>query len=107
MSMAPTVHEPRAAENHSVSASLFRQEVLDFQQAERQFGRVLQLQPVSISITTWTLAVFVTLVLAFLVIGDYARKVTVSGYLLPVSGTAKIFALQRGTVTRVDVREGK
>ena len=107
MPMALTTHEPRAAENPSAPPSLFRQEVFDFQQAERQFGRVLQLQPISISITTWTLAIFVALILGFLVLGEYARKVTISGYLLPSSGTAKIFALQRGTITEVRVKEGQ
>jgi membrane fusion protein len=107
MSMALTTHDTGAAENSSMPSSLFRQEVFDFQRAERQFGRVLQLQPISIVITTWTLAVSVALILGFLVFGEYARKVTVIGYLLPSSGTAKIFALQRGTITQVHVKEGQ
>ena len=45
--------------------------------------------------------------LALLLIGQYSRKATVSGYLIPASGTAKIFALQRGTITKVDVTEGQ
>ena len=45
--------------------------------------------------------------LALLLIGQYSRKATVSGYLIPASGTAKIFALQRGTITKVHVTEGQ
>ena len=45
--------------------------------------------------------------LFLLVVGQYSRKATVSGYLIPSVGTAKIFALQRGTITKVDVTEGQ
>ena len=49
----------------------------------------------------------VALSLFLLVVGHYSRKATVSGYLIPSVGTAKIFALQRGTITKVDVTEGQ
>src|SRR5262249_23540819 len=87
--------------------SLFRQEVVDFQEIERQFGRAILLQPISLKVITWFLASFVALMLALVFIGQYSRKATVSGYLIPASGTAKIFALQRGTITKVHVTEGQ
>jgi len=91
----------------SSPTSLFRHEVVDFQEIERQFGRAILLQPISLKVITWFLASFVALMLALVFIGQYSRKATVSGYLIPASGTAKIFALQRGTITKVHVTEGQ
>ena len=100
---------PQQVEGPSSSSptSLFRHEVVDFQEIERQFGRAILLQPISLKVITWLLASVVALMLSLLVIGQYSRKATVSGYLIPASGTAKIFALQRGTITKVDVTEGQ
>ena len=91
----------------SSPTSLFRQEVIDFQEIERQFGRAILLQPVSLKVITWSLAIFLVLALSLLIVGQYSRKATVSGYLTPASGTARIFALQRGTITQVHVTEGQ
>jgi membrane fusion protein len=86
---------------------LFRPEVAEFQQIDRQFGRALLAQPIPVKITSWLIAAFVALSIVLLVIGQYSRKATVSGYLVPAAGTAKIFALQRGTITKVHVQEGE
>jgi hypothetical protein len=71
-------------------APLFRQEVIEYQQIEQQFGRVLLLQPLSTKITTWLMAASVALILSLLFVGQYSRKVSVSGYLLPASGVANL-----------------
>ena len=99
----------QAVEGPSSSSptSLFRHEVVDFQEIERQFGRAILLQPISLKVITWLLASVVALSLFLLVIGQYSRKATVSGYLIPSAGTAKIFAVQRGTITKVHVTEGQ
>jgi membrane fusion protein len=86
---------------------LFRQEVVDFQQNERQFGQVGLLQPLSVTIMTWFIASFVVLGIFLLLVSPYSRKATVEGYLKTEGGTAKIFALQRGTITNVQVSEGQ
>ena len=91
----------------SKAISLFRNEVVEFQQSERQFGRPVLLQPLSLRILSWLVAAFVVLIISLLVIGQYSRKATATGYLIPASGTAKIFALQRGTITKVHVTEGQ
>jgi membrane fusion protein len=87
--------------------SLFRHEVVDFQEIERQFGRAILLQPISLKVITWFLASFVALMLVLSFMGQYSRKATVSGYLIPSAGTAKILAVQRGTITKVHVTEGQ
>ena len=85
---------------------LFRQEAIEFHQHSRQLGRVSALQPLSSKLLTWFIAVAVGLVVSFLFFGEYARKETVAGYLMPTAGTAKIFASQPGTIKEIHVREG-
>jgi membrane fusion protein len=103
----PPTHRAVEGPSDNSPTPLFRREVVDFQEVERQFGRAILLQPISLKVITWFLATLVALILSLLVIGQYSRKATVSGYLIPTSGTAKIFALQRGTITKVQVTEGQ
>ena len=97
------------SESQSIASpvALFRQEVVEFQQVERQFGQTGLLQPFSLKVTSWLIASVVALSVFLLVIGQYARKATVNGYLTPTSGLAKIFSLQRGTITKVHVVDGQ
>jgi membrane fusion protein len=87
--------------------SLFREEAIDFQRHNRQWGQVSYLQPLSTKLLTWFIATAVALIIAFLFVGQYARKETVAGYLTPTAGTAKIFAAQQGTIKEIHVREGQ
>jgi membrane fusion protein len=86
---------------------LFRQEAVDFQQNNRQWGQVSLLQPLSTKIITWLIAASVALLVVYLFLGQYARRETVLGYLTPTAGTAKIFALQQGTIKAIYVKEGQ
>src|SRR5690348_13353915 len=88
-------------------SSLFRQEAIEFQQHTRQWGNTAQLQPLSTKVLTWFIAGSIALIVAFLFMTQYARKETVIGYLKPVSGTAKIFAFQQGTIKEIYVKEGQ
>jgi len=83
---------------------LFRPEAVAFQQHNRQWGQVSVLQPVPTGLTTWFMMVAVGLIAACLYFGSYARKETVTGYLRPAAGTAKIFAAQRGTIQAIHVK---
>jgi membrane fusion protein len=84
---------------------LFRQEAIDFHQHHRQWGNVASLQPVSTKLFAWLLTASFSLIVTFLMIGQYSRKETAVGYLTPTVGTAKIFAPQRGTIKAVYVKE--
>jgi membrane fusion protein len=86
--------------------SLFRQEAIDFQQHQRQWGDVASLQPLSMKVAAWFLATSATVIASFLFVAQYSRKETAVGYLTPAVGTAKIFAPQRGTVKAVNVEQG-
>jgi membrane fusion protein len=86
---------------------LFRQEVIEFQQNHRQWGRVVPLQPLSTRLMVWCVVATAAGVIAFLFFAQYARRENVAGYLAPVSGTAKVFAAQPGTISAVYVEQGE
>ena len=87
--------------------SLFRQEAIDFLHQRRSWGDVVSLQPISSTILSWSLAGLVAFILCFLSIAQYARKETVTGYLTPTFGTAKIFVPQQGFIKKLHVKEGQ
>ena len=87
--------------------SLFRQEAVDFQRHNREWGQVALLQPLSIKIATWSITGVIALIISFLFLGQYSRKETVVGYLTPTSGTSKIFVPQLGTIREIHVNEGQ
>jgi membrane fusion protein len=86
---------------------LFRQEAIDFQQHNRQWGQVAQLQSLSTKIIAWFIVAAVAIIVIFLFLAQYSRKETVIGYLMPTAGTAKIFAFQQGTIREIYVKEGQ
>jgi len=86
--------------------ALFRQEAIEFQQDHRQWGTVASLQPFSSKVFSWFLVATAASILAFLFVGQYSRKEKAIGYLHPTTGTAKIFASQRGNIKQVYVTEG-
>jgi membrane fusion protein len=87
--------------------ALFRQEAIDFLQQRHSWGEVVSLQPVSSTILSWTLAGLIAFILVFISSAQYARKETVTGYLTPTFGTAKIFVPQQGIIKEVQVNEGQ
>ena len=87
--------------------ALFRQEAIDFSHQRHSWGEVVSLQPVSSTILSWSLASLVVFILCFLSIAQYARKETVTGYLTPTAGMAKIFVPQMGFIKELHVKEGQ
>jgi membrane fusion protein len=86
--------------------SLFRQEVIEFQQQERQHGHIILIQPTSTKIITWFGLASIAAAASFLALATYSHKQTVTGFLVPVSGTAKVFALHDGVIEDVIVHQG-
>lgn len=86
---------------------LFRQEVIEFQQHDRQWGRVVPLQPLSTRLLVWFIIASIAAVVTFLFFAQYARKETVAGYLASAAGTTKIFAPSQGTVSALYVEQGQ
>ena len=87
--------------------SLFRQEAVDFQRHNREWGHVALLQQLSLKVTTWFISAAVALIISFLFLGQYSRKETVVGYLTPTSGTAKVFVPQVGIIKEIHASEGQ
>ena len=86
---------------------LFRQEAVEFQQHNRQWGRVVPLQPLPTRLVVWFISAAAAGVIVFLFFAQYARKETVVGYLAPTFGMARIFALQQGTISAIHVEQGQ
>ncbi len=86
---------------------LFRQEVIEFQQQDRQWGQVVLLQTLPTRLMVWFVTGVAAGIIAFLFFAQYARKETVTGYLTPAAGTARIFAPQPGTVSALYVEQGQ
>ena len=86
---------------------LFRPEAIDFHQSRGRWGDVASLQPLSTKLVSWFLIASAASIVCFLFLAQYARKETALGYLTPTTGTAKIFAPQRGTIKRIHVEEGQ
>ena len=87
--------------------SLFRQEAIEFERQQRQWGEVILLQPLSIKLTVWFIAVAVALVMTVLSLAQYAQKETVVGYLTSTAGAVKVFAPREGTIKTIYVKEGE
>jgi membrane fusion protein len=91
----------------ALGQSLFRREAVDFQRGQHEFGEITLLQPVSTKLLTWALTAVVTVAIVFLCFAQFSRKQTVPGYLIPASGTMKVFPTRAGFVTDLYVAEGQ
>src|SRR3954469_24677230 len=105
--MAQSAVTIAAARQPAIAApqELFRSEVL----AERQtplLGKILLEPRASQSLLVGISIALGLAVVAFLIVGSYARKARLSGVLVPVHGLARIVAPQAGVVTEIFVSEG-
>lgn len=85
---------------------LFRDEAVAFQRDPLRAAEATPGAP-SASALTWLLAAMVAAGLVFLFSGTYARKETVSGFLAPTLGIAKVYPPRGGLVVAVDVKDGQ
>ncbi len=85
---------------------LFRPEAVAYQRDPLRSVEAMPVSPTAAPLT-WLLAAMVCAAVAFLATGDYARKETVSGFLVPTVGVSKIYPPHAGLVTAVDVTEGQ
>src|SRR5215213_1073452 len=91
----------------ALGQSLFRREAIDFQRGQRDFGEITLLQPVSTKLLNWLLTAVVAVAIVFLCFAQFSRKQTVPGYLIPASGTMKVFPTRAGVVSDLYVGEGQ
>jgi len=93
-----------AAESTEARHGLFRKQAVDKQQ-DRLLGDVLVIPPLSYSLITLLILIFVTAAAVLLVQGSYARKETVQGFLVPDQGVIKVYASTTGIVRQLFVQD--
>ncbi len=86
--------------------SLFRKQAIDHQH-DRLAGNILLVQPLSLQVSVAVVSLIVAGIISFLILGEYTRKETVRGFLVPEQGIIKSYASQGGTITRLWVKEGE
>lgn len=88
-----------------MSHSLFRQQVLD-ERRSRLYGVVILNQPPALIMITLLILLIVICAGILLFNGSYARRESVSGYLVPDKGLVKIYATAKGILSKQFISEG-
>lgn len=89
-----------------MSKGLFRQEVMEARRGE-WLGSIIVAAPLSrwlLTVLALVLAIAIVLLLCF---GEYTRRETVSGQLVPRAGLLNVAAPSVGTITRLHVHNGQ
>lgn len=86
--------------------SLFRPEAVAAQQ-QQWLGRVQLVQPLSLTLLTVGAVLVAAAVAAFLLLGQYTRKATADGVLVPDRGLIRLVPAAAGTVVERHVVEGQ
>lgn len=84
---------------------LFRKEALHYMERQND-GRVILIRPVSFSVLTTGVGVFLVLLLLFLSAAGYTRNELAKGILVPSGEFAKVYTFKPGVITQVFVAEG-
>lgn len=88
------------------NAPLFRQAVFEARQ-DRWLGEVIVAKPVAFSALAIGLGILASLLVFYLIWGEYTRKIRASGYLVPNAGVIKVAAAQTGIVAELRVKDGQ
>jgi len=90
----------------TLTKQLFRQQAID-EQRDRLYGDVIINQPISLSLLIISILLMVICIIIVLLYGNYARRETVKGYLVPDKGLIKIYAPLQGVLIKSHVQEGQ
>jgi len=85
--------------------SIFRPEVLESQRTS-WVGEIRLIRPLSLTVLTGAVVAAALALAAFLYLGEYTRKVRVSGLLVPDRGVIRLVAPQDGVLVERHVAEG-
>ncbi len=86
--------------------TLFRKAALEAQRG-RDLGHILLIRPLSFSALALGAALCASVIVTFVVVGEYTKRARVAGMLVPDSGLIKITSPATGTVVEQHVREGQ
>lgn len=89
-----------------MSSNLFRKEVLDANQT-RWTGSIILSRPFSFTFLTVCALCIALVIVAFAIWGNYTKRSTVQGQLIPQSGLIQVYATQQGTIVKKNVYEGQ
>ena len=89
-----------------MTETLFRREALEARRTS-WLGAISLAQPLRLWLLTLLGVLAALVVVAFLVLGTYTRRSTVTGQLVPTHGLATVLAPATGVVGRFDVSEGE
>lgn len=87
------------------TGTLFRPEAV-LHQDQFKTGQTFIARPLPVYVLTLILIILVGTVITFLCLAEYARKETVTGYLVPKGGFIRVYAHDLGTITAVHVKDG-
>lgn len=90
----------------AADAALFRPEALEAQRSS-WLGEIHIATPPRRWIVVGAALLFTLAIVAYLLLGEYTRRETVPGALVPAAGLLNLTALQSGVVRRVDVHVGQ
>jgi membrane fusion protein len=90
----------------TIKSLLFRNEVAAASQDD-WLGELVLAKPLSFTLFSTGFAVLALTLVAFLVWGQYTRKIRASGYVVPDVGVIKVVPSQPGVVVRLLVKEGQ
>lgn len=89
----------------SAGQPLFRLEAVDARRTQ-WLGSVILARSLSQSFYALFAFIAACAILAFVIFGQFTRKATVKGWLIPEQGLVKVFAPQGGVINQVRIREG-
>lgn len=85
-------------------SDLFRREAVAAQHS-RWEGRIVLVRPLSMRVATVCSAVLMVAIAGLLALGQYTRRVHVSGQIVPAAGAIRLVAPAFGRLTRISVTE--
>lgn len=89
-----------------MSSKLFRQEALDAKQT-KWMGNIILSRPLSFTILTLFCFIIGLIIIAFFTFGNYTKRSTVQGQLVPEFGLIQTYSHQQGIIVEKNVYEGK
>ena len=91
---------------NSSETPLFRQEVIQAKKGS-YFGKTLIVTPVSLSIWSFSMFFIAVAIGLYLYFGEYTKRQTVDGLLVPDKGLITVYAKAPGTVAKKFVQQGE
>ncbi|MEC7121315.1 MAG: HlyD family efflux transporter periplasmic adaptor subunit [Pseudomonadota bacterium] len=97
---------PESPSPDSQKTSLFRQQAIDAQQTS-SLGRIVLIRPFSFTVITTVSVILGLLLVALFYFGNYTRRTSVTGQLMPIQGLVRVFPIQTGIVIERNAQEGQ